>query len=562
MNKIASISTSFFMWMFLFFTITSAQAQFKVVLDAGHGGKDSGAYQNKVKEKDIVLDVVLRVGKILDEHKDIKQIYTRKTDVFIELKERANIANKADANLFVSVHCNSNPSPLPYGALTLVMGQGRSGLNFEVAKAENSVIFLEDNYKEQYKGFDPNKPESVIGLKILQEESLNRSVEVASNLQSIFEKELKRKNKGVHQQLLWVLDATYMPGVLVELGFISNGTEAKYLSSEKGKQEMAEALAKVIIKYKNDYFAAEQTQTITVDAENKSNVAAKKEDQEAPNKIIPKFNSEKKATAPEKKDEKTVEKPKTEPKKDTAAAPNIDTNKDTDGDGVPDITDLCVDIKGTLNGCPDTDEDGIADKDDKCPLVVGSKNNNGCPAKDTDGDGVNDDNDNCPDVKGAKDNAGCPAGPADSDGDGILDKDDKCPDAAGTADKDGCPMEILGGGKLIRSSGDSMTYFIRFDFDKANITSEAFAVMSEIVKVLKADKTLLINIDGHADNFGLEKYNMQISQDRANVARDYFQSYGIAKSRIKTAAYGSSRPYDVHQDWLNRRVEITIYKSK
>lgn len=317
MNKIASISTSFFMWMFLFFTITSAQAQFKVVLDAGHGGKDSGAYQNKVKEKDIVLDVVLRVGKILDEHKDIKQIYTRKTDVFIALKERANIANKADANLFVSVHCNSNVSPLPYGALTLVMGQGRSGLNFEVAKAENSVIFLEDNYKEQYKGFDPNKPESVIGLKILQEESLNRSVEVASNLQSIFEKELKRKNKGVHQQLLWVLDATYMPGVLVELGFISNGTEAKYLSSEKGKQEMAEALARAIVKYKNDYFAAEQTQTTTVDAENKSNVAAKKEDQEAPNKIIPKFNSEKKATVPEKKDEKTVEKPKTEPKKDT-----------------------------------------------------------------------------------------------------------------------------------------------------------------------------------------------------------------------------------------------------
>lgn len=257
-----------------------------------------------------------------------------------------------------------------------------------------------------------------------------------------------------------------------------------------------------------------------------------------------------------------VDSAKTEPKKDTDTKPAADTNKDTDGDGVPDITDLCVDVKGTLNGCPDTDEDGIADKDDKCPLVMGSKNNNGCPAKDTDGDGVNDDNDNCPDVKGTKDNAGCPAGPADSDGDGILDKDDKCPDAAGTADKDGCPMEILGGGKLIRSSGDSMTYFVRFDFDKANITSEAFAVMSEIVKVLKADKTLLINIDGHADNFGLEKYNMQISQDRANVARDYFQSYGIAKSRIKTAAYGSSKPYDVHQDWLNRRVEITIYKSK
>jgi outer membrane protein OmpA-like peptidoglycan-associated protein len=123
-------------------------------------------------------------------------------------------------------------------------------------------------------------------------------------------------------------------------------------------------------------------------------------------------------------------------------------------------------------------------------------------------------------------------------------------------------MAILDGGKLIRSSGDSMTYFIRFDFDKANITSEAFAILNQIVTQLKADKTLMITIDGHADNFGQEKYNQMISQDRANVARDYLQSYGVAKSRMKTAAYGSTRPYDIHQDWLNRRVEITIYKSK
>ena len=254
---------------------------------------------------------------------------------------------------------------------------------------------------------------------------------------------------------------------------------------------------------------------------------------------------------------------KTEPKKDTVSTkPKVDTDKDTDGDGVLDMFDLCPDVKGTLSGCPDTDGDGVVDKDDKCPNVKGSARNNGCPAKDTDGDGVNDDEDNCPDVKGVKENNGCPAGPVDTDGDGILDKDDKCPDAAGTAANLGCPMEILDGGKLIRSSGDSMTYFIRFDFDKANITSEAFNIMSEIVKVLKADKKLMINIDGHADNFGLEKYNMMISQDRANVARDYFLSYGIARSRMKIAAYGATRPYDVHQDWLNRRVEITIYKSK
>ena len=250
------------------------------------------------------------------------------------------------------------------------------------------------------------------------------------------------------------------------------------------------------------------------------------------------------------------------PKKDTATKSNTNTDKDTDGDGVLDMFDLCPDVKGTSSGCPDTDGDGVIDKEDKCPGVAGSLKNYGCPAKDTDGDGVNDDEDNCPDVKGTKENSGCPAGPTDTDGDGILDKDDKCPDAAGTAANDGCPRQILDAGKLIRSSGDSMTYFIRFDFDKANITSEAFAILGQIVNQLKADKTLMINIEGHADNFGLEKYNVLISQDRANVARDYLQSYGIAKNRMKTAFYGSSRPYDTHQDWLNRRVEITIYKSK
>lgn len=250
---------------------------------------------------------------------------------------------------------------------------------------------------------------------------------------------------------------------------------------------------------------------------------------------------------------------KTVTKKDTANAPNIDTNKDTDGDGVPDITDLCVDVKGTVNGCPDSDGDGVADRDDKCPTVKGTAKHNGCPAVDSDSDGVDDDNDNCPTVAGVKENNGCPA---DSDGDGILDKDDKCPDAVGTAANNGCPMQILDAGKLIRSSGDSMTYFIRFDFDKANITSEAFNILNQIINQLKADKTLLITIDGHADNFGLEKYNLMISQDRANVARDYLQSYGIAKSRMKTAFFGSSMPYDTHQDWLNRRVEITIYKGK
>ena len=245
-------------------------------------------------------------------------------------------------------------------------------------------------------------------------------------------------------------------------------------------------------------------------------------------------------------------------KKDTVAMPPK-VEIDSDGDGFPDITDLCVTEKGTASGCPDADDDGVADKDDQCKDAKGVAKYNGCPVPDRDGDGVNDEIDNCPDVKGEQDNNGCPT---DTDGDGIVDKDDKCPDAAGTSENSGCPIKILDGGKLIRSSGDSMTYFIRFDFDKANITREAFAILGQMVPLLKADMSLMINIEGHADNIGIEKHNMAISQERAIVASDYLQSYGIAKSRMRIAFYGSTKPYDVHQDWLNRRVEITIYKKK
>ncbi len=259
-----------------------------------------------------------------------------------------------------------------------------------------------------------------------------------------------------------------------------------------------------------------------------------------------------------------------EPKKEPTPPeiPSVDTvkkdvpvvgEKDTDGDGFIDSVDECPTVKGTIRGCPDSDGDGIADKEDQCKDVFGLAKYNGCPVPDTDGDGVNDDEDNCPNEAGVKDNRGCPA---DSDGDGILDKDDKCPNSAGTAENSGCPITIVEGAKLLRSNGDSMTYYIRFDFDQAIITAEAFAELKQIVAILKADKTLNLKIEGHADKFGLEKYNLLISSDRANVTRDYFLSYGIARTRMKTAYFGSSIPYDIHQDWLNRRVEITIYKKK
>ena len=229
--------------------------QFKVVLDAGHGGKDPGAMKNGLKEKEIALDVVLRVGKLLEAYNDVALVYTRKTDVFIELRERANIANRAKANLFVSVHCNSTTTAVPYGSMTLVMGMSRTGTNLEIAKTENAVIFQEADYKTKYKGFDPNNPETLIGLKIMQEESLLQSIELASLIQDGFKTKLNRKDKGVHQQPLWVLDATVMPGVLIELGFVSNPEEAKYLSSEEGKAELAQSIANSIIAYKNTFFS-------------------------------------------------------------------------------------------------------------------------------------------------------------------------------------------------------------------------------------------------------------------------------------------------------------------
>ena len=263
-----------------------------------------------------------------------------------------------------------------------------------------------------------------------------------------------------------------------------------------------------------------------------------------------------------KKNEKKPTETKQIPPKDTTKKEVVPSEPDADGDGIPDIRDECPTIKGTVRGCPDSDGDGIPDKDDMCKDVKGDPRYKGCPVPDTDGDGVNDDEDNCPTVAGLRENNGCPSETADADGDGVPDKDDKCPNIAGSVENNGCPIQVVQGAKLLRVSGDSMTYFIRFDFDKANITAEAFAVLNQVVQILKADKTLGINIEGHADSFGQEKYNVMISQERASIARDYFLSYNIAKGRMKTSWYGSSRPYDVHQDWLNRRVEITIFKNK
>lgn len=242
----------------LFFSMSTVVAQsktkFKVVLDAGHGGKDYGNVHHGYIEKKIALAVTLKVGEYLSKDSDFDFFYSRKTDVFVELKDRAIQANKQDANLFVSIHCNAAKNYSAFGTETFVMGLSRSSTNLEVAKNENSVILLEEDYKENYKGFDPNRPESLIGLKILQEEYLNQSIELAAFVEDNFKDNLGKKSRGVKQAPLWVLDASYMPGVLIEIGFLSNKVEGEYLNTEKGQNEVAKAIADAIFSYKKQYY--------------------------------------------------------------------------------------------------------------------------------------------------------------------------------------------------------------------------------------------------------------------------------------------------------------------
>jgi len=231
--------------------------KFTVVLDAGHGGKDPGNSYHGFREKEIALKTTLKVGNFLEKEKNIKIIYTRTTDVFIELANRPKMANKAKADLYISIHCNSVKNFTPNGTETFVMGLSRSGMNLEVAKNENSVILLENNFKETYKGFNPNNSESLLGLTLMQEENLNNSINLATKIQDNFTYNLERNSRGVKQQPLWVLDAVFMPGVLIELGFLSNKAEGEFLNSDEGQNKMAMQIANAIKSYKKENFDEE-----------------------------------------------------------------------------------------------------------------------------------------------------------------------------------------------------------------------------------------------------------------------------------------------------------------
>jgi N-acetylmuramoyl-L-alanine amidase len=235
-----------------------------VVIDPGHGGKDPGCHGDKYKEKDIALAVSLKLGQYIEENmKDVKVVYTRKTDVFVELQERANIANRAKADLFICVHCNSacvRDKKLKkdvckdevHGAETYVMGIKNEQGKLDVAKRENSAILLEDNYVQKYDGFDPNSDESYIIMTQFNEAYLNQSLSFASKVQNQYRSKAGRADKGVRRASLWVLWRTYMPSVLTEIGFLTNPEEEQFLGSLKGQEYIASGIFRAFREYKDE----------------------------------------------------------------------------------------------------------------------------------------------------------------------------------------------------------------------------------------------------------------------------------------------------------------------
>ena len=222
-----------------------------VVIDPGHGGRDPGAVVGNAREKDIVLDIGLKLGQQIKTHfPETKVIYTRNRDVFIPLYRRAEIANRNNADLFISIHANYVGARSVQGTETFVLGQHRSEDNLEVAKKENSVILLEDDYTTKYEGFDPNSAESYIMFELVQDEYLEQSVMLASDIQEQFKNKTNRLDRSVKQAGFLVLRETTMPSVLVEAGFLSHSSERNYLMSNSGRSNIASAIFAAFKDYK------------------------------------------------------------------------------------------------------------------------------------------------------------------------------------------------------------------------------------------------------------------------------------------------------------------------
>ncbi len=226
----------------------------KVVIDAGHGGRDTGTTGRFSKEKEIALEIALELGKTIKRYlKDVEVVYTRTDDSFPSLVDRANLANKNGADLFISIHCNSAPySSRVSGTETYVMGFDKVAGNLEVAKRENRVILLEENYAENYEGFDPNSPESHILFSLYQNAYLDNSLRLAQKIEHQFKTRAGRRSRGVKQAPFWVLWKTSMPSVLVETGYLSNPKEEKDLNDKLKQSYIASGIFRAFRDYKQE----------------------------------------------------------------------------------------------------------------------------------------------------------------------------------------------------------------------------------------------------------------------------------------------------------------------
>lgn len=224
-----------------------------IVIDAGHGGKDPGALGSISREKDINLAIALKTGEYIQKNiKNVTVIYTRKNDSTVELRDRPKIANKANADLFISIHTNSSDSRKVMGAETWIMGHAKDQANLEVAMIENSVMLQEDDYSTKYEGFDPKSAESYIAFSLTQKVFQDQSTDLASKIQTQFRERVNRNDRDVKQAGFWVLYNTKMPSVLVETGFITNPTEEKYLNSKEGQDYLASSIYRACRDYLNE----------------------------------------------------------------------------------------------------------------------------------------------------------------------------------------------------------------------------------------------------------------------------------------------------------------------
>jgi N-acetylmuramoyl-L-alanine amidase len=251
------VTVSFFAIIFLL--LSSNKLEYKkayklrtVVLDAGHGGKDPGTHGASAREKDVALKVALEVGELIKQNfPDVKVIYTRNNDTFVELIDRAGIANKNNADLFISIHCNSGPGSA-YGTETYTMGLHTTSGNLSVAKRENSVILQEDNYNENYNGFNPTSPQAHILFSLYQSAYIDNSLRFAEKVEREFKNKVGRSSRGVKQAGFLVLWKSAMPSALIELGFLTNSAEEKFLNDKTGQSYMASGIYRAFKEYKNE----------------------------------------------------------------------------------------------------------------------------------------------------------------------------------------------------------------------------------------------------------------------------------------------------------------------